>query len=106
MIGYENRGTGQGGGSPIAGFFSAGLFVLAYALVSLLLLNQMTPASVQFFVWGFCASGPLGGILLWAAYKETKPDFARGALIFCVVSMAIAGTCWVGLFAPKPPAVK
>ncbi|HPO16213.1 MAG TPA: hypothetical protein PLI09_22450 [Candidatus Hydrogenedentes bacterium] len=101
MSDNETNQAAQGGGSAIAGFLCAGLFMVAYALVFLLLLSQMTPASLTFFELGFSLSGPLGGFLLWGAYKETKPNFARGALIFVIVSFMIGGTCWVGLMAPQ-----
>jgi hypothetical protein len=103
---YENRGSARGGGSAIAGFFSAGLFAVAFTFFVVVMISQMSFKTATPLALGSSLSGIIGSLLLWAAYKESKPNFARGALIFCVVFIALAGTCWLGILASNVPAVK
>jgi hypothetical protein len=43
--------------------------------------------------------GPAVGIALWAATRQRKRVFARGALVFGVVSFLLVGGCWA-MFLP------
>lgn len=76
--------------SGAAGFLSAAALAAGISILSLVFL----PLGFVLIV----LSGPIAGLILWGAYRNTKHYFARGALVFGIVSFVTVGVCFVGVF--------
>jgi hypothetical protein len=91
----DNLESTQKTGNAIAGFFCAGLFAVVILIVSWVLGFLVSIKSDTFFIVAISVSGIVAGILLWALFRGSRFNFARGALIFTVVCFVVTGACWI-----------
>ncbi|HPO16214.1 MAG TPA: hypothetical protein PLI09_22455 [Candidatus Hydrogenedentes bacterium] len=95
----ENHGHYIDGRSGIAGFFCAAVFaaVMVFFFWVLGTLKSSDAPGLPINVPVILAlsfSGPAAGIVLWAVFQRSRKRFARGALVFAVVSFLVVGACW------------
>ncbi len=79
----------------IIGFFgSLGVMILANVLAFGLEVLFVKPISMNagafVFVSFFLTSGPITGTILWLWFRNSKSDFARGALVFAIVTFVFS----------------
>lgn len=53
------------------------------------------------WVIAFNVAGPVSGSLLWWLFRRSRPLFARGSLVFGIVTFVVLGTCWI-VYPPSP----
>lgn len=76
-------------GMAVAGFLAAA--ALGALAAGLCVATTVLPLAII----GSFAGGPLAGLLLWRALRDSQHYFARGALIFAIVSFLMEGGCTI-----------
>lgn len=75
--------------SAAAGFGWAGLFAVVVTVIGLILSGGEYLPILE--------SGPVAGVILWGIGRKFNADFARGGIVFGIVSFLLVGTCFVNL---------
>ena len=90
-------------GYSFLGFVVAGCITGVVAMVVIPVVIGLVAGQQDWLLGLLFASpaivGPAVGIALWAATRQRKRVFARGALVFGVVSFLLVGGCWA-MFLP------